>query len=38
MACTSEPLVQRALEGTFNENLLYRLNAIHLVVPPNDTD
>ena len=34
MACISEPLLQRALEGSFNERLLYRLNAIHLVVPP----
>jgi DNA-binding NtrC family response regulator len=38
MACTSEPLVQRALEGSFNEKLLYRLNAIHLVVPPGQGD
>lgn len=38
MACTSEPLVQRALEGRFNERLLYRLNAIHLVVPPGPAD
>jgi DNA-binding NtrC family response regulator len=34
MACTSEALFQRALEGSFNERLLYRLNAIHMVVPP----
>jgi DNA-binding NtrC family response regulator len=34
MACSSEPLFQRALEGRFNERLLYRLNAIHLIVPP----
>lgn len=38
MACTSEPLVQRALEGSFNDKLLYRLNAIHLVVPPEQED
>ena len=38
MACTSEPLVQRALEGRFNEKLLYRLNAIHLIVPPEPDD
>lgn len=38
MACTSEALVQRALEGSFNERLLYRLNAIHLVVPPDDSE
>jgi DNA-binding NtrC family response regulator len=34
ISSTSEALVQRALEGTFNERLLYRLNAIHVVVPP----
>ena len=34
MASTSEPLIQRALEGSFNERLLYRLNAIHVIVPP----
>jgi DNA-binding NtrC family response regulator len=34
MASTTEPLIQRALEGTFNERLLYRLNAIQVVVPP----
>ena len=34
MASTSEALVQRALEGRFNERLLYRLNAIHVIVPP----
>jgi transcriptional regulator of acetoin/glycerol metabolism len=34
MASTSEPLVQRVVEGTFNQRLLYRLNAIHVVVPP----
>jgi DNA-binding NtrC family response regulator len=33
MASTSESLIQRALEGSFNERLLYRLNAIHVVVP-----
>jgi DNA-binding NtrC family response regulator len=38
IASTSEPLFQRALEGSFNERLLYRLNAIHLVVPPDDND
>lgn len=38
MACTSEALFQRALEGSFNERLLYRLNAIHLVVPPGHED
>jgi DNA-binding NtrC family response regulator len=34
IASTSEPLLQRALEGTFNERLFYRLNAIHVVMPP----
>ena len=34
MASTSESLVQRVVEGTFNELLFYRLNAIHLMVPP----
>ena len=38
MAGTSEALLQRALEGSFNERLLYRLNAIHLVVPPDDSE
>ena len=38
MASSSEPLYQRALEGRFNERLLYRLNAIHLVVPPDHND
>ena len=38
MACTSEALFQRALEGSFNERLLYRLNTIHLVVPPGADD
>ena len=33
MASTSEPLLQRALEGSFHERLLYRLNAIQVVVP-----
>lgn len=34
MASTSESLPQRALEGTFNERLLYRLNAIHVILRP----
>lgn len=34
MASTSEPLLQRALEGTFNEWLFYRLNTIHVILPP----
>ena len=33
MASTSEPLHQRTLEGSFNEQLFYRLNTIHLIVP-----
>jgi DNA-binding NtrC family response regulator len=33
MASTSEPLLQRALEGRFNERLFYRLSAIHVVIP-----
>jgi DNA-binding NtrC family response regulator len=33
MASTSEPLLQRALEGSFNERLFYRLSAIKVVVP-----
>jgi DNA-binding NtrC family response regulator len=32
MASTSEPLLPRVLEGTFNDRLFYRLNLIHLVV------
>ncbi len=34
MASTSEPLLQRALEGSFNERLFYRLNAIQVILPP----
>lgn len=34
MASTSEPLLQRALEGTFNERLFYRLNGIQVILPP----
>lgn len=34
MASTTEPLLQRALEGTFNERLFYRLNAIQVILPP----
>jgi len=33
MASTTEPLLQRALEGSFNERLFYRLSAIHVVIP-----
>ena len=38
ISSTSEALLQRALEGTFNERLLYRLNAIHVIVPPDLSD
>lgn len=33
MASTSEPLLQRVVEGTFDDRLYYRLNVIHLVLP-----
>lgn len=32
MASTSEPLLPRVLDGTFDDHLFYRLNVIHLVV------
>ena len=32
MASTSEPLLKRVLEGTFDQTLFYRLNAIHFVL------
>ena len=34
MASTSEPLLQRVVEGKFNERLFYRLNAIQVILPP----
>ena len=34
MASTSEPLLQRTLEGRFNERLFYRLNAIQVILAP----
>jgi DNA-binding NtrC family response regulator len=34
MASSSESLLQRMLEGSFNDRLFYRLNAIHFVVEP----
>jgi DNA-binding NtrC family response regulator len=34
MASTSEPLLQRVIEGRFNERLFYRLNAIQVILPP----
>lgn len=37
MASTSEPLLPRVLEGTFNDRLFYRLNLIHLVIPSEGT-
>jgi two-component system, NtrC family, response regulator HydG len=33
MASTSEVLWQRVVDGTFNDRLFYRLNAIHFVQP-----
>jgi DNA-binding NtrC family response regulator len=38
MASTTEPLLQRALEGTYNERLFYRLNAIQVILPPDPGD
>ena len=34
MASTQEPLLPRVLEGTFDDRLYYRLNAIHFVLGP----
>lgn len=34
MASTSSPLLPRVEDGTFDDRLFYRLNVIHLVVPP----
>jgi DNA-binding NtrC family response regulator len=33
MASTSEPLLSRVLDGTFDDRLFYRLNVIHFVIP-----
>jgi two-component system response regulator AtoC len=33
MASTSEPLLPRVLDGTFDDQLFYRLNVIHVVLP-----
>jgi DNA-binding NtrC family response regulator len=33
MASTSEPLLPRVLDGTFDDRLFYRLNVIHFVIP-----
>ena len=32
MASTSEPLLPRVLDGTFDDRLFYRLNVIHLII------
>jgi two-component system NtrC family response regulator len=32
LASTSEPLLPRVLDGTFDDRLFYRLNVIHLVI------
>jgi DNA-binding NtrC family response regulator len=37
MASTSEPLLPRVLDGTFDDRLYYRLNVIHLVVSSDRT-
>lgn len=37
MASTSEPLLPRVLDGTFDDRLFYRLNVIHVVVPRDQT-
>jgi len=41
IASTSEPLLPRVLDGTFDDRLFYRLNVIHVVIPnetnPDDT-
>jgi DNA-binding NtrC family response regulator len=34
MSCTSDALFERVEDGTFNDRLFYRLNAIHIVLPP----
>jgi len=34
MASTQEPLLPRVLDGTFDDRLHYRLNAIHFVLAP----
>jgi DNA-binding NtrC family response regulator len=37
MASTSEPLLPRVLDGTFDDRLFYRLNVIHLVISSEPT-
>lgn len=34
ISATNQPIHQRVHEGTFREDLLYRLNTIHLEIPP----
>lgn len=36
MASSSEPLLARVEEGTFNDRLFYRLNTVHLVLPSHE--
>jgi DNA-binding NtrC family response regulator len=38
MASTSESLLRRVAEGTFDDRLFYRLNMLHLVLPPDQPD
>ena len=37
MASSSEPLLPRVLDGTFDDRLYYRLNVIHVVIPSEAT-
>jgi DNA-binding NtrC family response regulator len=34
IASSSEPLLERVMGGSFDDRLFYRLNAVHLVLPP----
>jgi DNA-binding NtrC family response regulator len=36
IASSSIPLLDRVLDGTFNDRLFYRLNAVHLVLPEDE--
>ncbi|HYT75001.1 MAG TPA: sigma 54-interacting transcriptional regulator [Vicinamibacterales bacterium] len=38
MASTSESLLHRVAAGTFDDHLFYRLNMLHVVLPPDDRD
>ena len=38
MASSSEPLLPRVLDGTFDDRLFYRLNVIHVVIPVEGRD